>query len=55
VIFNLVKPFLYAEQTEECQTTALLVESWTIAMVNVGLPASLLWQWNAEGRGGVGA
>jgi hypothetical protein len=46
VAFNLIKPFLYEQQTDECQTSTLRIESWAIGIANIGLPVSLLTEWH---------
>jgi hypothetical protein len=46
VAFNLLKPFQYEAQSEQCQASTLRVESWSIGIANIGLPVSLLLEWH---------
>jgi hypothetical protein len=48
VSFNIIKPFLYERRSEQCQTSTLLVESWSIGIANIGLPVSLLTEWHRQ-------
>ena len=50
VAFNLVKPFIYEQHSDECQMVTLRVESWAIGIANVGLPISLLSEWHRSAK-----